>query len=279
MKTKSKRNWLIAATMLVMTATFLVWPMYHGQAQKKNNAADVRKNNGTDDDNYDQDSTKQKRKYHGNGESDEQIRIAEKQLQDAMQQVQAAMQQLQEVEMPKINETVANALKSVDFDNIKVQVDQAMKNVDMKNIQVEINKAMANVDVKNIKVQIDQAMKSIDWASMKKEIADGMKEMKNINKDAIENAMKEAKKEIENAKVEMGDAKIKLKKMKGMLDEMKKDGLINDTNHVNIEWKKGKLYIDGKQQPDNVSDKYRQYMDEDNSSIHIDNDKNDSDDL
>lgn len=285
MKTSNKRNWLIAAATVMMTATFLVWPMHYGQAQKKNNTADVRKSDGTNND-YDQDSTKRKRKYNDDGGTDEQVRVAQQQVDAAMAQVDAAMKQLGNLDIGK---TVSDALKSVDFDNIKVQVDAALKNVDlkaeinnamanvdMKNIQVEIDKAMANVDMKKIQKNVHKAMKSIDWTDMKREIAVSMKEINSIDKDEIRNAMREAKIEIDNAKVKIGDAKIRLKNMKRMTHEMKKDGLIDDTNHLNINWKNGKLFINGQQQPDNVSEKYRKYIDED-GSMNID--KDDDNDL
>ncbi len=60
--------------------------------------------------------------------------------------------------------------------------------------------------------------------------------------------------------------------MKVMFEEMKKDGLIDNTNNLDINWKNGKLFINGKQQPDNVSEKYKKYMDED-GGVNLDDEK------
>lgn len=288
MKTSNKKNWLIAAAMLVTTTTFLVWPMYNGQAQKKNNAADVRKSDGADD-GYDQDSTKRKQKYNGDGGTDEQVRVVQQQVDAAMAQVDAAMKQLENL---NIDKTVSDALKSVDFDKIQVQVDAAIKNVDLKNLKVEIHNAMANVDMKNIQHEVDKAManidmkrvekdvqtamQSIDWNEMTRNINESMNEVKDIDKDEIRNAMREAKNEIESAKDKIGDAKIRLKKMKGMFGEMKKEGLIDDAKHLDIHWKNGELFINGKKQPDSVRQKYKKYMDEEGGN---DMQINDNEDL
>ena len=57
-------------------------------------------------------------------------------------------------------------------------------------------------------------------------------------------------------------AKEKLQQMKDFTDALAADGLIDKKKGYTIEWKDGNLYIDGKEQPKNISDKYRKYEEE-----------------
>src|ERR1700709_784158 len=105
MKTMPKKIWLIAA-ILMLTISLLVWPLYRGEAQKKNDTISIRKDDGNENDDH-QDSTKHKHKHYGNGGADEQVRIAQQQVDIAMKQLEKAMKQLQKQDFSKINESVS----------------------------------------------------------------------------------------------------------------------------------------------------------------------------
>ncbi len=68
----------------------------------------------------------------------------------------------------------------------------------------------------------------------------------------IDDAMNNAKEGIEKAKQQ-------LQQMKDFTDALAADGLIDKKKGYTIEWKNGNLYINGTQQPKNISDKYRKY--------------------
>src|SRR6185295_5143489 len=88
-------------------------------------------------------------------------------------------------------------------------------------------------------------------------------------KQEIENAMKDARNEMEKAKRELQD----LKDFTGALE---KDGLIDKKKGYTIEWTKdGNLIINGKTQPKEISDKYSRYYKKDGYKIKMRPDEDD----
>ena len=52
--------------------------------------------------------------------------------------------------------------------------------------------------------------------------------------------------------------------LKDFTDQLQKDGLIDKKKGYSIEWKNGgELYINGKKQPKEISDKYKKYYKKD----------------
>lgn len=159
-------------------------------------------------------------------------------------------------------------------------LDVQMKNLDLSKLENRIDEAMKKVDLEKIAEQIDKSVKNIDWEKMNNEVKQNMKvsklkmeeaakEMERVKanlekqrahiklntgkiREDIEAAMENAKRSIENAKEE-------LRYMKEFTDELEKDGLIDKSKAYKIEVKNGELYIDGKKQSKEISDKYRRY--------------------
>lgn len=158
-------------------------------------------------------------------------------------------------------------------------LDIQMKNLNMSKFENEIEEAIKKVDVEKISEQIEEAMKDINWEKInnqvenmkvtKLEMAEVAKEMKQVKanlekqkariklntgkiREDIETAMKNAKRSMEAAKEE-------LRTMKEFTDALEKDGLIDKSKAYKIEAKNGELYIDGKKQSKETSDKYRRY--------------------
>jgi len=92
------------------------------------------------------------------------------------------------------------------------------------------------------------------------------KELKNIGPE-IEKSLKDAKVEIEKAKVE-------LKEYKGFVDGLEKDGLISKKDGYKVKHKDGELFINGKKQSSDVYNKYRSFL-EKHKSFNIDDEAGD----
>ena len=159
-------------------------------------------------------------------------------------------------------------------------LDNQMKNLDMSKFQIEADEAIKTVDFEKIAAQVDEANKNINWENINNEVAKNLnvsklklvevkKEMERVKanfekqkahikintgeiKANIEKAMK-------NAKISMEGAKEELRNMKEFTNELEKDGLINKSKAYKIEVKEGELYIDGKKQSKEISDKYRHH--------------------
>ena len=145
------------------------------------------------------------------------------------------------------------ALSKINFDEIQKQTEASLKAIDWNKMQQDINISVQNAQ---------QAIAKIDFSKMQNEMkdlqekfqSDEFKSQLNSEKlhKQIDDAMSSAKEGIEKAKE-------KLQLMKDFTNELAADGLIDKKKGYTIEWKNGNLYIDDKEQPKNISDKYRKY--------------------
>ena len=165
---------------------------------------------------------------------------------------------LKEVDVNKIQAEVANAMKEIDFEKIGDQVKDALKEVDMKDLNTEIQKAMNEASKEIGKVNMDEVKKEMEKAKL--EVEKAKLEMKKIDLDKI---MLQAKDGIDQAKAE-------LKNISSMFTEMEKDGLISKKDGFKVEYKDKTLYLNGKKQTDEVTDKYRHYFKDEHFEITID---------
>lgn len=192
---------------------------------------------------------------------------------------------------------VTDHFKKVDWDEMSRSLSQAMASIDTRKITRDIQKALSTIDVGKIIDDVRSSLKAEDWAACRsdvrealekadKELARAKTEIKDIDKEAIEKAMKEASAGMEKARKAMeeinfdklGDkisegmekAKTELKQTSAMFDEMEKDGLISSKDGFTVEYKNKELIINGKKQPESVTEKYRHYFSKDHFKIVID---------
>ncbi|HSU49165.1 MAG TPA: hypothetical protein VLJ41_01180 [Segetibacter sp.] len=169
-------------------------------------------------------------------------------------------------------------LENLKLDGIQRQIDQAMKKVDEKAIKLEIDKSLKKIDWNGMNRQIDESIAKIDKAKMielKKDMEkvkvqlenqkqDFHVRMPNIDSKKIrlntEKAMKKAQLSMEKAREELTN-------LRAFTDALQSDGLIDKSKKYKVEVKDGELYIDGKKQPKEVSEKYKQYYRQKNFSI------------
>ncbi|HEX8677944.1 MAG TPA: hypothetical protein VF700_12020 [Segetibacter sp.] len=173
-------------------------------------------------------------------------------LEEQMKQLDLQMKnldhQMKKLDMSEFQIQADEAIKKIDFEKIAEQVDEAMKNIDRENINNEVAK---NVKVNKLKmVEVKKEMEQVK-AKLEKQEAH-IKINTGEIKANIEKAMK-------NAKISMEGAREELRNMKEFTDELEKDGLIDKSKAYKIAVKEGELYIDGKKQSKQISDKYRHY--------------------
>ena len=190
-------------------------------------------------------------------------------------------EELKKMDLAKIQREVEASLRSIDMDKIRKDVDMALKNVDMDKILSEVNASLKNINTEFKQADVEKAL-----AEASKEIEKAKLEFKDFDKAALDKEMLNAKREIENArkeidkidldkiineaKEEINNAKVELKLIKEMFTEMEKDGLINGKKGFTVEYRNKELFIDGKKQPANVTDKYRKYFKKDHFKMTID---------
>ena len=153
------------------------------------------------------------------------------------------------------------------------EVDMVKMQAEIKKAQAEMQKSMKDLDVSKINAEVAKAMKAIDMKAMEKDLA----AVKNINTEELKLEMAKVKEELaqnkidikiqlEEAKEQMKKANVQLMLVKEGLDELEKDGLKKKDEKVNIEYRNGILYLNGKPQSQQVSDKYKKYF---GDEIHV----------
>ncbi len=197
----------------------------------------------------------------------------------------------------KIMSQVGDAIKTIDLDKIEKDVENSLKGLDIENIMKTVDLSLNNIDLDKIMEDVTGSLKNVAWdknnkevdkamQEAKQEIAKAREEISNIDSKEISKELENAKLEIEKSKSEIkkidlakimrearvgiDEAKEELKQTRAMFNEMESDGLINQKDGFSIEYKNKDLYINGKKQAENVTDKYRKYFKGDHFKITID---------
>jgi uncharacterized protein (DUF342 family) len=190
-----------------------------------------------------------------------------------------AMADINRVNLDSINIIVDAALASVNFDNIGKTIEASLASINSDSIARQVELAMKSVDMQKIQAEVDKAMTELRSSNWQKEMQEGLKEMQQslkevqkVNAVEIRKEMENAKKEMANAKLNMKDEMVKAKKdmekakaeiarLQTLMTQMKQDGLIKNGEDVKLQWKSGHLYINGKEQSEAVSGKYKALQD------------------
>ena len=114
---------------------------------------------------------------------------------------------------------------------------------------------MKNINREQLKKSLEE-IKKTNFDDLKKEMENLKKEME-LNKDHLTI-------EMDKAKLELLKAKTGLSELKEMTSEMEKDGLLNKKESNTIEFKDKELFINGKKQSQETTEKYRKYFKGDN---------------
>jgi len=198
-------------------------------------------------------------------------------LDDALMELERAQADLEKTlntDMEKMKKELAEGLKKLDADRIRLHIGQSLAEVDMEEIEKEINEAMlkvekelAKADLEKIRMEIKESLAAIDTKKIKKELekikeldlAGVQEEMEKARKEMQEIAPK-LERELEQAKDEIQKTKKELKVLKEFVDALDRDALIDKDQDYTIEMKKNRLIINGKEQSQEVYNKYRKFL-------------------
>lgn len=190
-------------------------------------------------------------------------------------------EEMKKIDLSKIQGQIEASLKSIDMEGIKKSVEASLKDLNLDKIMAEVSASLRDIKPGFKSEEIEKAMQEA-----RKELDGARLSLKEVDQELIKKELESAKKEIEKAKIEISKidvdkiiaearqgidkAKIELRLTREMFVEMEKDGLINAKEGFTLEYKNKDLYIDGKKQPQKVTDKYRKYFKEDDFKITID---------
>jgi chromosome segregation ATPase len=191
---------------------------------------------------------------------------------------------------------VSDELKKIDFSKIQKEIEASLKTVDAEKMLREVERSLKDIDLGKTLASVSASLKDIDLdikseaiekalADTRQEIEQARKELGNIDRDAVKKELEEARKEVEKSKAEISKidmnkiideakagiekAKEELANTKELITALEKDGLVNSRQGFTLEYRNGSLYIDGKKQSEETTDKYRRYLKKDGFKIRI----------
>lgn len=189
-------------------------------------------------------------------------------------------EEMKKIDYSKMQKEIEASLKSIDAEKIMKDVERSLKSIDLDRTLASVSSSLKDLDLNLKGEEIEKAMKEAQ-----KEIEKAKKEISNIDKEAIKKELAEAKKEVEKSRVEIDridmdkimseakegidNAKEELKLTKELITQLEKDGLVNTKEGFTLEYKNKDLYIDGKKQPEEVTDKYSKYFKKEDFKIKI----------
>jgi len=180
---------------------------------------------------------------------------------------------LKEIEWDKMSKEIEASLKSIDLDKIRTEVSASLDKVDMEKIKKEIDRSVRAINTEKINEEIKKAMEEVKANLNSPEFKKNMEEVKKINTEKLEEELRKAKTELEKNKVDMklemkkakeqiAKAKANLSEYKEMTSQMRKDGLISNDGPYDLQYKNNELFINGKKQSPEITNKYRKYFKE-----------------
>ena len=174
---------------------------------------------------------------------------------------------------------------------VRKQVDEAMAKMNFSNVQQQAMEAIRKTDWDKINRDIENASACISKAEIDRKVAKAMTLVKPVDKEKIRNQVNEAMRAIhfDALKIQMDDLKKQLKDQQHSVDQhlktvlpdindqlentkkqlqrlkdaslqMQRDGLIDNSSTNKIQFIKGKLFINGIQQSDKISEKFKHYF-------------------
>jgi hypothetical protein len=171
-----------------------------------------------------------------------QVRRAMKELshEHMQEQLDRAMAQLDELKHNKDFERLQN----VDAEALSEQVGQALRQIDVEKLRSEVDRAMAQMDTKGMRRNLEH-MKEAELPRVREELE--------RVRPRIEESLERAHEGIDRAKKELTN-------YKNLIDALDRDGLIKKDSHYRIQWVEGELIINGKKQPEDVRNRYQEYL-------------------
>lgn len=173
-----------------------------------------------------------------------------------------------------------------DFDDVRRELDRAQSDLQkaMRDLKLpeppqpppppkvdwdKMEQDLTIVDSEQMKAQMADARKQVEQA--KQQVAISRKEQEKAMAQ-VQAMRPKIEAEMKKAQLQMDQARKEMEAYETFVNNLAADGLLNKAGY-RIEHKSGKLYIDGKEQPEAVYDKYRSFLDQ-HKNVRITKDDN-----
>lgn len=176
---------------------------------------------------------------------------------------------LREIDHEKIEKEIREAMKNMDIDMAKMREDmaKAMKEIDRQKISLEVQKAMQEIDAEKISREVKASLEKVDMEQVKVEMEKAKAEMekaKNIDlskiKEELSRIQPEIEKAMKEAKVGMEMARKEITGYKNLVSALERDGLLKKGENYKISYKDKVLTVNGKALSADATKKYNEFI-------------------
>lgn len=205
---------------------------------------------------------------------------------DQLEKAKANLQKQLSKDWKKAQEDMIKSLNGIDLEKAHLQAQEAMQKIDFEAIQRQVAEAIENSAeaskhvnkevMEKMKLQMEKAKKEFQLSQEKhdkhvkeqigraKKQIEEAKEKIRFDKLDIEKSLRKADEGIKKAEAE-------LKAYQEMIYAMEADGLLDTKKDYTIRFNDGKLTINGNEQPESVTNKYRKYFKKDSVTLKKEN--------
>jgi chromosome segregation ATPase len=187
-------------------------------------------------------------------------------------QLQASLKQLEKIDVQKLQDELKASLSNIDSEKMRAQIDASLKSIDKidlekmeKEIEKSIEEVKVNVHPEEIEKKVRESLEKVDIDKIKGDM--------NRAKDELEENKGHIKVDLDNAKKDLEKAKQEIQGYQEMVYQMESDKLLSTKGDYKVEYKNGKILINGVTQPDSVTNKYKKYFRQDGVTIKKENGK------
>jgi hypothetical protein len=181
-------------------------------------------------------------------------------------ELKSSLSQLQNIDAQKLQDQLKASIANIDSDKIRAQIDASLKTIDkidlekmQKDVQKSLEKVMANVHTEDIEKKVRESIDKVDFEKINSDI--------NKAKRELEKSKGRMRMDLDNAKKNISKAKEEIQGYQEMVYKMEADKLLSTKGDYTIEYKDGKISINGVIQPDSVTNKYKKYFRKDGVTI------------
>lgn len=171
-------------------------------------------------------------------------------LNGTAQQLAGLDTQLHAIDYQKI---VSDALSKVDFQKIGKEVSDALNNVDWSKIQASVEESLRDAQKQVANINMDQ----LNEQMKKLQVKLNSPEFRTTFDSA--HLQKQIQLAMQNAKEAIAKARIGMQEPVSLPEALAKDGLLDLSKSYVIKLKNGILYINGKAQGPEISEKYQSF--------------------
>lgn len=188
---------------------------------------------------------------------DKEFRRAQAEFERAFREVDANKIRLEfekamaQSNVEKMEKEWKESLSRMDFNKLKKELGEHLSETELSKMQAEFNEAMKKVDLEKMKVEMEK-MKSENMKEMEQQLERAGRELREI-KPKMEADLKKAKHDIEKAKQE-------IREYKAFTESLEKDGLISRDKGFTLDYREGKLLINGSPAPSSVYTQYASFL-------------------